>query len=201
MIVPLTIAALAAGVGWFAARRLRGRRAPPPVEPEPESGPVSLGDVVVLAGGGDLWLARSMSFSEGGGPAFLVLLEAHGASEARVIACEPGRPNEIALLHPITPAWAATSMTRLPQTIEAEVEGAVERLALDARRVARGSRGALQVESETGSALPAEGEAQVGTYRGGARCFAVAVRDASRVHAWAGRLISVSSISILEGGR
>lgn len=199
MIVPLTIAALAAGAGWIAARHLRARRAPEP-EPEAERGTLSLGDVVVLAGGEDLWLARSTAFSEGDTAAFLVLLEALGASESRVVACEQCRPHEIALLQPITPTWAAASLARLPQTIEAEVEGEVEHLSLDARRVARARRSAAP-DAEAASTLPADGEVQVATYRGGARCFAVAVRDASRVHAWAGRLISLSSISILEGRR
>ena len=54
-------------------------------------------------------------------------------------------------------------------------------------------------EAEGKSDLPFEGAALVGVYRGGAREYAVVVRDTSeRAKLYVGRSMSLSSVSVLN---
>jgi len=192
-------AAATAGVagGSWIYRRIRARQGDPR-EPEPEErGPIALGDVVVLDGGHgrELWAARELSFHEGDAPAFLVLFEADGRqTERAILAWEPKHPDCFADLSPAEPPWGSAPPARLPNTLEA---GDV-RVSLQARRTAKGIF-ARAPEAAGRSDLPFEGAALVGVYRGGAREFAVVVRDSSeRAKLYVGHTISFSSVSVLN---
>jgi hypothetical protein len=192
-------AAATAGVagGSLVYRKLRARPVEPSGPPSEERGPIALGDVVMLDGGHgrELWAARELSFREGDGPPFLVLFEADGRkSERAILAWEPAEPDSFAVLEPTRPPWGDSPPTRLPTTLEA---GAT-RLSLRARRSAKGVFSRAP-EAEGKSDLPFEGAALVGVYRGGAREYAVVVRDTSeRAKLYVGRSMSLSSVSVLN---
>ncbi len=197
LILAAAATAGAAGGSWI-YRRIRKQQGAPN-EPSPEErGPIALGDVVMLddGHGRELWAARELAFREGDALPFLVLFEADGrTSERAILAWEPSRPDAFAVLAPARPPWGDSPPARLPTTLES---GDV-RLSLRARRSAKGIF-ARAPEAEGRSDLPFEGAALVGVYRGGAREFAVVVRDSSeRAKLFVGHTVSLSSVSVLNG--
>jgi hypothetical protein len=189
-------AAASAGVASGSWIYRRARKAPPVPEPE-ERGPIALGDVVMLDGGHgrELWAARELSFREGDASPFLVLFEADGRkSERAILAWEPTEPDAFAVLEPAPPPWGDSPPARLPNTLES---GAIH-LSLRARRTGKGIFSRAP-EAQGRSDLPFEGAALVGVYRGGAREFAVVVRDSSeRAKLYVGYTVSLSSVSVLN---
>jgi len=192
-------AAATAGIagGSFVYKKLRQQQGEPK-EPSPdERGPIALGDVVLLddGHGRELWAARELAFREGDAPPFLILFEADGRqTERAILAWEPSEPDGFAVLVPSRPPWGDAPPSRLPTTLDA----GETRLSLRARRSAKGIF-ARAPEAQGKSDLPFEGAALVGVYRGGAREYAVVVRDTSeRAKLYVGQRISLSSVSVLN---
>lgn len=209
----IELIAIAAGAvaGAFAGQwvRARARRSamPAAVSSEPDErleAPFSVGDVLVLEGGHgrELWLARAMTLAEKACDPCLVLFESDGPLASRaLVAVDPRRREELALLarHPL--GDETTPVGRAPVTIEVPVEGAPMLLSLEARRAVHATSKLAVDGEEDGSDLPAEGAWNVTTYRGGAHGFAVSVRVGAATHLWVGRTLALSSVSILEGSR
>lgn len=198
----LASAALAGAAGgtfvYGRVRKKQGEEPKPEREPK-ERGPIALGDVIVLdeGRGGELWVARELALCEAGAPPWLVLFEADGPEAARaILAWDPNEPSSFAVLSPRDLKLA----TRLPSKIEVEVDGAPTCLTLIARRTSLAELDAAP-SAEGASALAPAGELLVGTYRGGARGFAVVTKTASGAWLYAGHRVAMHEVSVLKVDR
>jgi hypothetical protein len=200
-VIELVAVAMGAIAGAAAATWVRKRMRPaePALPPKRErSGPVDLGDVLVLdeGRGKELWLARALSLVEGESDPFLILFECDGPAGARaIVAFDPNAREEIAILLPREGFEGTTPLTRAPQSLELDVEGESTHLSIERRRVARARHESAE-NAEGAGDLPTKGEVQIATYRGGARACAILLRTAS-TRLYVGRSESLSAVSIL----